>query len=83
MKNVDPENTAETEYRIFRGGSWTDDAPHCRVAVLHWSTTDSHYNFDKGLRVVVVSGSGVGYWRGRAVRLNSITSVCNGRLRRR
>ena len=51
-KNHDPVNTAETKYRVLRGGSWTSSPRVCRTANRYRGT----YNLvsdNRGFRVVV------------------------------
>ena len=57
-KNVDPENTTESNaMRVLRGGSWASSPVGCRAALRLRLTPVRRY--DLGFRVVVVSGSGV------------------------
>jgi formylglycine-generating enzyme len=55
-KNVDPENTTKSRYRVVRSGSWNFDHLSCRAAHRGWGTSGFPSG---GVRVVVVSGSGV------------------------
>jgi len=54
-KNVDPENTTASRYRVQRGGSWSNDAPSCRSAMRGRSAPGDR-RADFGFRVVVESG---------------------------
>ena len=56
-KDVDPENTTGTEFRVLRGGSWYTLDEHSRAANRSAGSIDEHFEFN-GFRVVVVSGSG-------------------------
>jgi len=57
-KNVDPENTTETNALVLRGGSWGSISLYCRAAYRGNISADVR-NIDYGFRVVVESGSGV------------------------
>ena len=56
-QNYDPVSTAESKYRVVRGGSWESSPGVCRSANRFRGT----YNLvsdNRGFRVVVVAGSG-------------------------
>jgi formylglycine-generating enzyme required for sulfatase activity len=57
-KNVDPENTTASRYRVQRGGSWSNDAPSCRSAMRGRSAPGDR-RADFGFRVALEAGSGV------------------------
>ncbi|MCR5165513.1 MAG: SUMF1/EgtB/PvdO family nonheme iron enzyme [Thermoguttaceae bacterium] len=52
----DPENTAVSLCRVFRGGSWRSDAVSCRSGYRGGDTTDHRRNY-LGLRVILVPSS--------------------------
>ena len=52
-KNVDPENTAVTNRRAVRGGSWGLTAGECRSADRHWGSATYRRYSGGGFRVVV------------------------------
>ena len=47
------ETAGNTQYRLIRGGSWTDEADECRVARRRMRTPQLRFNY-VGLRVVAV-----------------------------
>ncbi|MBT3201004.1 MAG: formylglycine-generating enzyme family protein [Phycisphaerales bacterium] len=55
-KNVDPENTKASKYRIQRGGSWRNNASSCRSA-MRGRSAGGDRNYDFGFRVVIPSDS--------------------------
>ena len=52
-KNVDPENTAKTEYRSGRGGAWNSTAERCSSAVRLGLRQINANFYNAGFRVVV------------------------------
>ena len=58
-KDVDPETTRETRKRVFRGGSWKDQARGCRSTGRQAIPIDYSRDYYRGgFRVVIVSDSG-------------------------
>ena len=57
-KNIDPENTTESRFRVLRGGSWYGNPKTCRAANRFW-VIPGYRNYVSGFRVVVVSALGV------------------------
>jgi len=49
---TNPQGPNEGSFRVFRGGSWPDDAPHCRVSARHYANPYNRY-FNLGFRVAL------------------------------
>ena len=47
-----PRNDTQASYRVFRGGSWDDNASYCRVAYRYWDSPGSRGDF-LGLRLAL------------------------------
>jgi len=58
-KNVDPENTGETKFRVIRDGSWYAVPDFCRAATRSGHFADGQGYGCRGFRVVVASDSKV------------------------